>query len=69
MLPLQATESKMDRKALLTKILEHLGEAMYLMETTVPMPDDGDEVWFAVNEANSVAEDKLNEILIKEAKQ
>jgi len=56
----------MDRKELLTKILAHLGEALYLMETTEAKPDDSDEVWFAVNEANSVAEDKLNEILMAE---
>lgn len=54
----------MARKELLKKILEHLGEAMYLMETTEVKPDDADEVWFAVNEANSVAEDRLNTILI-----
>ncbi len=56
----------MDRKELLKKILEHLGEAMYLMETTEAKPDDEDQVWFAVNEANSLAETKLNEILIAE---
>jgi hypothetical protein len=57
----------MDRKELLKKILEHLGEALYLMETTEAKPDDADEVWFAVNEANSLAEDKLNDILMAEA--
>lgn len=57
----------MDRKALLLKILEHLGEALHLMETTEAKPDDADEVWFAVNEANSLAEDKLNTILMENA--
>jgi hypothetical protein len=56
----------MDRKALLKKILGHLDEAMYLMETTEAKPDDADEVWFAVNEAHSLAETKLNEILVAE---
>ena len=59
----------MDRKALLKKILEHLGEALYLMETTEAKPDDEDAVWFAVNEANSLAEDRLNEMLIKDIKE
>lgn len=59
----------MDRKELLKKILEHLGEALYLMETTEAKPDDADAVWFAVNEANSVAEDQLNQILMAEIKQ
>jgi len=58
----------MDRKELLKKILEHLGEALYLMETTEATPDDADEVWFAVNEANSLAEDKLNTILMENAR-
>jgi len=53
----------MNRKELLTKILNHLGEALYLMETAEVKPDDADEVWFAVNEANSIAEDQLNSIL------
>lgn len=56
----------MDRKELLKKILEHLDEAMYLMEVTETKPDDGDQVWFAVNEAHAVAEDHLNLILIDE---
>lgn len=56
----------MDRKELLKKILEHLGEALYLMETTEVKPDDADEIWFAVNEANSLAEDHLNRILVAE---
>ena len=37
----------MDRKALLLKLVDQLGEALYLMETTEAKPDDGDEVWFA----------------------
>jgi len=57
----------MNRKELLKKILEHLGEALYLMETTEVKPDDADEVWFAVNEANSLAEDKLSEITTPDA--
>lgn len=56
----------MDRKALLKQILEHLDEAMYLMETTEAKPDDEDQVWFAVNEAHGLAETKLNEILFAE---
>ena len=56
----------MDRKALLLKLLDQLDEAMYLMETTEAKPDDGDEVWFALTEAHSVAETQLNEILIAE---
>jgi hypothetical protein len=56
----------MDRKALLLKLVDQLGEALYLMETTEAKPDDGDEVWFAINEAHSVAETKLNEILFAE---
>jgi hypothetical protein len=39
---------------------------MYLMEVTETKPDDGDQVWFAVNEAHAVAEDHLNLILINE---
>ena len=59
----------MDRKTLLKKILAHLGEALHLMETTEVKPDDADEIWFAVNEANSLAEDHLNRILIEEMQQ
>jgi hypothetical protein len=54
----------MDRKELLTEILFHLETALYLMETTAAKPDDEDVVWFAVNEAQSVAEERLNEILM-----
>lgn len=57
----------MNRKELLERILEHLGEALHLMETTEVKPDDADEVWFAVNEANSLAEDKLSEITTPDA--
>lgn len=56
----------MDRRELLKKILAHLGEALYLMETTEAKPDDADEIWFAVNEAHSLAEDHLNRILIED---
>jgi hypothetical protein len=59
----------MDRKELLKKILHHLDEAMHLMETTEVKPDDADVVWLAVNEAHSLAETKLNEILVAEADQ
>ena len=55
----------MDRKTLLKKILAHLGEAMYLMEITEVKPDEADEIWFAINEANSLVEDHLNMILIQ----
>lgn len=58
----------MDRKELLKKILHHLGEAMHLMETSEVKPDDRDEIWFAINEANSLAEDHLNDILVREAR-
>lgn len=54
----------MDRKTLLKAILGHLDEVLYLMETTEAKPDDEDAVWFAVNEAHSVAEERLNEILV-----
>ena len=60
----------MDRKALLKKILKHLDEAMYLMETAEAKPDDQDAVldavWFAVNEAHSITEEQFNKILYAE---
>ena len=45
----------MDRKEILNKILNHLDEALYIMEISDIKPDDSDEVWFAINEAYSVA--------------
>jgi hypothetical protein len=62
-MPLHNKDLAMTRKELLEKILDHLCEALHLMYTTEAKPDDADEVWFAVNEATSVAEDKLNSIL------
>ena len=56
----------MDRKTLLTEILFHLDSALYLMDTAEATPDDEDVVWVAVNEAQSVAEERLNEILVAE---
>lgn len=59
----------MDRKELLKKILDHLGEALYLMETTEAKPDDDDDVWSAVNDANELVETKLNAMLMAEIKE
>ena len=58
----------MTRKDLLKKLCGHLDEAMYLLETAAVKPDEKDEIWFAVNEAASLVESHLNDILIKEIK-
>ena len=53
----------MDRKSLLLKILNHLDEALYLMETCPDKPDDEDAVWFAVNEAHAITEEQFNKVM------
>ena len=56
----------MDRKTLLKKILEHLDEAMYLMEVTETKPDDGDAIWNGIMAVHGTAELELNRILVEE---
>ena len=59
----------MDRKTLLKKILEHLDEALYLMDTTEEQPDDDDAIWHGVMAVHGAAETELNLILIREIQQ
>lgn len=58
----------MDRKSLLLKVLQHLDEALYLMERCEDKPDDEDAVWFAVNEAHSITEEQFNKVMGEESK-
>jgi len=57
---------QMDRKQLLMKLLDHLAEAVYLMEITEVEPDDNDHIWNFINDAHFAAEQELNHILMQE---
>lgn len=56
----------MDRKTLLKRILEHLDEALYLMETSEVRPDDEDVIWNGIMAVHGTAESHLNVILVEE---
>lgn len=55
----------MERKKLLLKILEHLDEALYLMETTETKPDDQDVIWNGIMAVHGAAEHELNKLLME----
>lgn len=57
----------MDRKELLKKILEHLDEALYLMNEADT--DDDDVIWNGVMAVHGAAETELNLILVQEMHQ
>ena len=58
----------MDRKALLKKVLYHLGEAIHAIELHADRDDENAAIWNGLMAVNGTAEAELNQILINDTK-